>query len=107
MRVRGSVAPGPREVSDADFMARHPQAQAGVLVARQGTELDEGEDVQTLLAEALERVQRDPDGIPGHWIAYRLEAEHVDVVQLRPASAGERIEYGRSGDGWTVRDLWP
>jgi pyridoxamine 5'-phosphate oxidase len=107
VRVSGPVAPGPREVSDADFMGRHPNARAGVVVGRQGTERPDPDEAGSLLDEALAHVEDDPDDVPGHWIAYRLEARSVDVVQLRPASDGERIRYERGDDGWTVVDLWP
>jgi pyridoxamine 5'-phosphate oxidase len=107
IRVSGPVAPGPREVSDADFMGRHPKARAGVVVGRQGTERPEPDEAGALLDDALAHVEEDPDDVPGHWIAYRLEARSVDVVQLRPASDGERVRYERDDDGWTVVDLWP
>ncbi|RWZ46595.1 hypothetical protein ELQ90_14225 [Labedella phragmitis] len=107
IRVSGPVAPGPREVSDADFMGRHPKARAGVIVGRQGTERPDPDEAGSLLRDALAHVEADPDDVPGHWIAYRLEARSVDVVQLRPASGGERIRYERGDDGWAVVDLWP
>jgi pyridoxamine 5'-phosphate oxidase len=118
VRVRGPVEPGTQAASDADFFARHPSARAGVIVGRQGMPLDPPEEAQRLLAEALERTERPDAARMGRWTAYRLVPERVDVVQLRPASAGERIEYVRWGEDegpvgasrpteWTVRDLWP
>jgi pyridoxamine 5'-phosphate oxidase len=107
VRMRGAVEPAPREVSEADFRARHPKARAGVIIGRQGTERDDPAEVDRLYDEALASLERDEDQVPDAWTAYRLVPDHVDVVQLRPASDGERVEYTRQGDGWTARDLWP
>lgn len=107
LRLRGAVVPAPREVSERDFRARHPKARAGVIIGRQGTELDDPSEVQRLRDEALAHLEEHPDEVPGSWTAYRLEPDHVDVVQLRPASDGERVEYTRTDSGWTRRDLWP
>lgn len=107
MRVRGAVSPASREVSEQDFRARHPKARAGVIIGRQGTELDDPSEVERLRDEALAAIEDNPDAVPESWTAYRLEPDHVDVVQLRPASDGERVEYTRTGVSWTVRDLWP
>lgn len=107
VRLRGTVEAAPREVSEADFRARHPKARAGVVIGRQGRERDEPAEVDRLYAEALAALDENPELVPEAWTAYRLVPDHVDVVQLRPASDGERIDYRRAGDGWTVRDLWP
>ncbi|RUR01222.1 pyridoxine/pyridoxamine 5'-phosphate oxidase [Labedella endophytica] len=109
MRLRGFVEAAPREVSKADFTARHPKARAGVIIGRQGLERDDPAEVERLYDEALATVEKNPDQVPEEWTAYCLIPDHVDVVQLRPASDGERIDYSRPGKSaaWTVRDLWP
>ena len=107
VRLRGRVEAAPREVSEKDFTARHPKARAGVIIGRQGQERDDPAEVDRLYDEALAHVEEHPDDVPDAWTAYRLNPDHVDVVQLRPASDGERVEYLRDGDEWTVRDLWP
>jgi pyridoxamine 5'-phosphate oxidase len=107
VRVGGSVEAASRDVSEADFRARHPAARAGVVIGRQGRKLDEPDEVERLSAEARAAVEEHPDEVPAAWTAYRLVPDHVDVVQLRPASDGERIEYTRDGGVWTARDLWP
>lgn len=107
IRVTGRAVPGPRDVSDADFLSRHPSARAGVVLGTQGTELGDPDDAKRLLDEARRGVEEHPGDTVTAWTAYRLIPSHVDVLQLRPASAGERVEYRQDGDGWTARDLWP
>lgn len=108
VRLRGSVEAAPREVSEADFRARHPKARAGVIIGRQGTERDDPAEVDRLYEEALASIEENPDQVPEAWTAYRIVPDRVDVVQLRPASDGERVVYTRTDGGdWTVRDLWP
>ncbi|RWZ68643.1 oxidase [Labedella populi] len=107
IRVKGRAEPGPRDVSDADFLARHPSARAGVALGTQGTELGDPDEAERRLAEARRGAEERPGDTSTAWTAYRLIPTHVDVLQLRPASAGERVDYVQDGDGWTVRDLWP
>lgn len=107
VRVRGAVEPGPDDVSEADFLARHPAARAGVVLARQGTPLGDAEEAEQAIASARALVEQQPDSVPPDWTAYRLVPTHVDLLQLRAASAGERVEYVATDSGWIVRDLWP
>jgi pyridoxamine 5'-phosphate oxidase len=107
IRVTGEAIPGPRDVSDADFLARHPSARAGVVLGTSGTELGDPEEAERRLAEARRDVEEHSGDTATAWTAYRIIPTHVDVLQLRPASAGERVEYVQDGDTWTARDLWP
>lgn len=77
------------------------------IIGRQGTRRDDPAEVERLYGEALAAVEEDPERVPATWTAYRLVPDRVDVLQLRRASDGERIEYRRDNDRWTARDLWP
>jgi pyridoxamine 5'-phosphate oxidase len=106
VRVSGSVAPGPRAVSEQDFLARHPLARAQAIAGEQSTTLPGVEEVAGLVASASELIAVDPLFVPMDWTAYVLEPTSVEFWQ---ASGHDqiRLRYMLSPGGWTRELLWP
>ena len=106
VRVSGSVKPGPRAVSEQDFLARHPLARAQAIAGEQSATLPGSEVVAGLVASASELISFDPLFVPADWTAYVLEPSSVEFWQ---ASGHDqiRLRYTGSPDGWTRERLWP
>ena len=106
VRVSGSVKPGPRAVSEQDFLARHPLARAQAIAGEQSTTLPGAKETAALVASASEQIEPDPLFVPADWTAYVLEPTSVEFWQ---ASGHDqiRLRYTRSPGGWTHERLWP
>lgn len=106
VRVSGPVEPGPRAVSEQDFLARHPLARAQAIAGEQSTALPGAEEVAGLVASASELIAVDPLFVPADWTAYVLEPISVEFWQ---ASGHDqiRLRYTRTPSGWTHERLWP
>lgn len=110
VRVTGSVEPGPRAVSEVDFLQRHPNARAMVIAGRQSEPLpapDEPETVAMLLDAANALIAREPDLVPEAWTAYRLVPSEVEFWQAEPKGGQVRLRYRLDGTGWSRELLWP
>ncbi len=99
VRVRGSVAPAPPEVSAEDFLGRSPEARAEALRARQSQPRvdpqppDDGPAPGGLVAE--------------HWTVYELAPEEIEFWQADRDRRHVRLRYTRKGTSWTAQCLWP
>lgn len=100
VRVRGSVAPAPPEVSAEDFLQRSPEARAEALQARQsqpriGPPPDDGPTPAPagLVAE--------------HWTVYEIAPEEIEFWQADRNRRHVRLRYTRTGASWAAQCLWP
>ena len=104
VRIVGRVEPGPRAVSEADFLARDPNARAGAIAGPQSEPLDEYESA---VDAARQRIADDPDYVPDDWTAYRVIPNTVEFWQAERERDQVRLRYRREGDGWVRELLWP
>lgn len=106
IRVRGQVSEGPREVSEADFLARSPQARAAALTGEQSRPLPGPDTVRRQLAAAQEFLAGNPLFVPATWTAYRLQPEQIEFWQTTTSRAQVRVKYSRVVSGWEHATLW-
>ncbi len=106
VRVRGQVFEGPREVSEADFRARSPQARAAALTGEQSKPLPGADAVRRQLAAAQEFVAGNPLFVPRAWTAYRLQPEEIEFWQTTAAREQVRVRYSRTASSWEHASLW-
>ena len=104
VRIVGRVEPGPRAVSEADFLARQLNARAGAIAGPQSEPL---ENYQSAMDAARERIAKDPDYVPHDWTAYRVVPDSVEFWQAERERDQVRLRYRREGDGWVRELLWP
>ncbi|WP_181243236.1 pyridoxine/pyridoxamine 5'-phosphate oxidase [Glaciihabitans tibetensis] len=104
IRIVGAVEPGPREVSEADFLARSPRSRAGAIAGPQSEPLT---DFEAAVDVARARFEREPDYVPNDWTAYRVVPDSVEFWQAERARDQVRLRYRRDGDRWTKELLWP
>jgi pyridoxamine 5'-phosphate oxidase len=105
--VRGTAVPAGGQASAADFLARPPASRAESLLGRQSEPLDDLAELDQAFREAHARVLADPGLVAPAWTLYVLTAEEVEFWQGDPERRHIRLQYRRTGDGWTRRLLWP
>lgn len=106
IRVRGQALEGSREVSEADFLARSPQARAAALTGEQSRPLPGADAVRRQMAAAQEFLAGNPLFVPAAWTAYRLQPEQIEFWQTTTARLQVRVQYSRVASGWEHTPLW-
>lgn len=107
VRIAGTVAVGPRSVSEQDFRARHPVARAQAIAGDQSEPMPDEAAVADRVAQARELLDSDEDHVPEAWNAYVVEPTVVEFWQAAPGHEQLRLRYRRDGDDWVVERLWP
>ena len=107
VRVAGSVSMGPREVSDLDFLQRHPKARATVIAGNQSSPIFSAEAYEAAVSSALVRVQSTPGLVPEAWNAYVLKPDSIEFWQAARRREQQRLRYDRVDGEWMRSLLWP
>lgn len=107
VRILGEASHGPRDVSVADFTARHPDSRAVAIAVRQSDPVQDPADASRRLAEAKERIAADDDFAPDDWTAFRVAPTSVEFWQATTGRDQVRLRYDRAGASWTKSVLWP
>nr|WP_228497726.1 pyridoxal 5'-phosphate synthase [Frigoribacterium sp. VKM Ac-1396] len=107
VRVLGRASAGPREVSEKDFTARHPDSRAVAMTQPQSSPITDEATTRSRLAEAKAAIEADPDLVPDDWTAWRVDPTSIEFWQATTGRDQVRLRYDRDGDGWTRASLWP
>lgn len=107
VRVLGEASRGPRDVSAADFTARHPDSRAVAIALRQSSPIESAQDATARLDEAKKRIADDDSFAPDDWTAYRVAPTSVEFWQATTGRDQVRLRYDRTPEGWTRTSLWP
>jgi pyridoxamine 5'-phosphate oxidase len=108
VRISGPVFHGDRDVSEQDFLARHPAARATVLAGRQSEPMPPAGELEQEMASAREFVAVNPNFVPDTWHSYLLQPHSVEFWQSAPRREQRRLRYTATAPGGWQRDmLWP
>lgn len=107
VRVGGPVTRVDPAESDAYFASRPRGAQIAAWASYQSAPVGSRQELAHRFEEAGSRWGDGPIERPGYWGGYRLEADRVEFWQGQPNRLHDRIEYRRSGDGWSTQRLCP
>lgn len=107
VRVTGEVRQGPRDVSDRDFLQRHPNARATVIAGNQSEPIVSEAEFQAAIESARMRVADTPDLVPEAWSAYVLQPETIEFWQAAVDREQQRLLYSRVDNEWSRDRLWP
>jgi pyridoxamine 5'-phosphate oxidase len=104
--VAGTVAPLPREESEAYFRTRPLGSRLGAWASRQSTVVSGRDELERAFAEAEAAYGDDPP-LPPWWGGYLLRPERIELWQNRPNRLHDRFRYTRDGGGWRLERLAP
>jgi len=104
VRVTGVATLGPREVSERDFLARHPKARAAAIAGPQSEPMTDVDDAMTRATGLIEGTE---NYVPDDWNAYVVVPETVEFWQSGPDRDQTRLRYARGVDGWFAELIWP
>jgi pyridoxamine 5'-phosphate oxidase len=107
VRVRGTVAPATREVSDQDFLARPPASRVEALIGHQSEVLTDPAKLTEAAAAAERWVDENPDAAPETWTRYLVVPAVVEFWQASHDRRHLRLRYLREDESWTRERLWP
>jgi pyridoxamine 5'-phosphate oxidase len=104
VRIVGTAMPGPRSMSDADFLARKPDARAWAIAGAQSEPIG---DVAAELSAARAVIAADPGFVPETWVAYRVVPTSVEFWQAERERDQVRQLFTAVDGGWVKSILWP
>lgn len=109
VRIRGRAAALDAADCGQDFLARSPEARAGMLPGRQSQALDHPSSLDAAMALARARLAADPGLVPPAWRVYAVAAEEVEFWQGATDRLHGRLRYRRqAAEGpWRKERLWP
>lgn len=107
VRVSGRVVAAAREVSEQDFLARHPLARAQAIAGRQSEPMPGDDTARDLLDAANDLVAKEPGYVPDDWNAYLLVPELVDFWQAVAGHDQLRLQYRLHDGVWVAERVWP
>lgn len=107
VRIRGAASRTSREDSEAYFRTRPRGSQLGAWASRQSEVLGAREDLDVTVAKFERTYEGEDVPLPPYWGGYRVVPEEIEFWQGRADRLHDRLLYGRSGDGWTVKRLYP
>jgi pyridoxamine 5'-phosphate oxidase len=76
-------------------------------VSRQSRVVASRQELEQRERELMERFAGREVPLPEFWGGYRVIPQRVEFWQGRPSRLHDRLEYVRSGQGWTIRRLSP
>ena len=107
VRVEGGVEVVTDAEADAYFASRARGSQIGAWASIQSRPMDDPSDLDRRVAEVEERFRDKPVTRPPHSSGFRVVPERIEFWKNMPSRLHVRHVYTRSGDGWSVGQLYP
>lgn len=107
VRIEGTVAKLPREVSQEYFAGRPRGHRVGAWASAQGTVIPDRAYLERRVTEETTRWEGREVDLPDHWGGYRLTPSVIEFWQAGDDRLHDRLMYLREGTGWTVSRLSP
>jgi len=107
VRVRGEVSPVSEAEADAYWATRARSAQIGAWASDQSRDLPDRLAFERRIAEMGLKFGLGAVPRPLHWSGFRVRPSTLEFWRDRPFRLHERLVFGRAGEAWTVRRLYP
>jgi pyridoxamine 5'-phosphate oxidase len=107
VRIEGSIAKAPPEVSDSYFASRPRSSQLGAIASPQSHVIADRHELEEKYA-ALKTEYGDKEvSRPENWGGYIVAPDLFEFWQGRASRLHDRLRYTRSGDTWNIERLAP
>ena len=107
VRVEGSVEVVSDAEADAYFASRARGSQIGAWASIQSRPMNEPGDLDRRVADVEARFRGTPVTRPPNWSGFRVIPERIEFWKNMPSRLHVRHVYARSGNGWSVGQLYP
>ncbi len=107
VRVEGQVEVVSGVEADAYFASRARGSQIGAWASLQSRPMNEPGDLGRRIGEVEERFRDKPVTRPPNWSGFRVNPDRIEFWKNMPSRLHVRHVYARSGDGWSVTQLYP
>ena len=107
LRVIGTVAPLPTELSDAYFARRSRSSQIGAWASKQSSVIESRATLDSAIAEYESKFEGQEVPRPPFWSGYALQPDAIEFWQGRPSRLHDRIRFRREADAWVPERLSP
>jgi pyridoxamine 5'-phosphate oxidase len=107
VRVRGPIERLGAAESDAYFASRPRDSQLGAWASPQSRVLADRAELDTRMAETVERFGDGEVVRPSHWGGYVVRHEVIEFWQGQVGRLHDRFAYRRDGEGWAIERLGP
>jgi pyridoxamine 5'-phosphate oxidase len=105
VRMQGRAHRASAADAAADFLARSPRSRALVIGGRQGEPVGDPAEHAARIAEAEDRIARDPGLVAENWVVWRITPIAYEFWQGDLGREHLRVRYDDGADGWSHRRL--
>lgn len=107
VRVSGPVEKVDDAEADAYFASRPRASRIGAWASKQSQPLENRFELEKRVAEYTAKFHVGDIPRPEFWSGYRVVPESIEFWSNRAFRLHERLVFKRSGDGWTMKTIFP